>query len=159
MEKPQEKFMQLAINEAHKGIESANGGPFGVVIVKGTEVLSSAHNTVIKDNDPTHHAEVNAISLATSLVGTYDLSGCEIYSTTEPCPMCFSAVHWARIDRIIYGTSIEDVKKLGFNELTVSCGDMQKIGGSRLEIISNFMVEECEALLEYWNGLPDKMIY
>ena len=73
--------------------------------------------------------------------------------------MCFSAIHWARIDRIVYGTAIEDVKKLGFNELTVPSSEMKAIGGSKVEVVSGFMLDECKALLEYWDRLPDKKTY
>lgn len=153
------EFMSRAIEEAYSGVKSGDGGPFGVVIVKHGEVISSAHNTVLRDNDPTRHAEINAIREAAKKEGTYDLSGLEIYSTTEPCPMCFSAVHWARIDRLIYGTRIEDVKKLGFNELTIPVSRMKEEGSSEVEIEAGFMLEECEELLRFWDSLPNKVVY
>ena len=155
----EEKFMLKAIEEARSGSSAGEGGPFGVVIVKDGEVLASAHNTVLKDNDPTQHAEVKAISEASRKLGNYDLSGCDIYSTTEPCPMCFGAIHWARIGRLFYGTDIEDVKKLGFNELAIPARYMKEAGDSPLEIHSGFMREECEGLLKFWENLPDKRVY
>ncbi|MFH1665403.1 MAG: deaminase, partial [Candidatus Omnitrophota bacterium] len=91
--------------------------------------------------------------------GTYDLSGCEIYSTTEPCPMCFSAIHWARIHKLIYGTSIDDVRKLGFNELTIPAARMKREGGSPVKMEPGFMRAECEQLLKFWETLPDKKVY
>lgn len=155
------RFMSLAIDEAYKGIKSGRGegGPFGAVIVKDGRVLAAAHNTVLISNDPTRHAEINAISAAAERSGTYDLSGCVIYSTTEPCPMCFSAIHWARIGCLVYGTDIEDVKKLGFNELIIPVPVMKKTGNSSVEICPGFMRHECEELLKYWENLPDKTVY
>lgn len=155
----QERFMLMAIDEAYAGIKASEGGPFGAVVVKNGEVLSSAHNTVLGDNDPTRHAEVKAISAAAKKLGTYDLSGCEIYSTTEPCPMCFSAIHWARLDRVIYGTSIEDVKERGFNEMAIHASEMKRMGMSGVDVAGGFMKDECLALLEFWDNLPQKRIY
>ena len=151
--------MQRAIDEAYKGVNAGDGGPFGAVIVKDGEVLVSCHNTVLKDNDATHHAEINAITAVSALMGTFDLSGCEIYSTTESCPMCFSAIHWARIDRLIYGTSIPDVQKLGFNELMLPVAKIKEMAKLNMEIKSGFMLEECLELLEYWNNGENKKIY
>ncbi|MGD2279191.1 MAG: nucleoside deaminase [Candidatus Omnitrophota bacterium] len=155
----EKKFMIKAIEEARSGSSVGDGGPFGVVIAKDGEALASAHNTVLADNDPTRHAEIKAISAASRKLGNYDLSGCDIYSTTEPCPMCFGAIHWARIDRLFYGTGIEDVKKLGFNELAIPAARMKKIGSSPLEIRGGFMREECEELLRFWENLPDRRVY
>ncbi|MFC1570225.1 nucleoside deaminase [Candidatus Omnitrophota bacterium] len=156
---PNKEFMSQAIEEAYSGVKAGDGGPFGVVIVKSGEVIARAHNTVLRDNDPTRHAEINAIQEASKKKGTYDLSGLEIYSTTEPCPMCFSAVHWAKIDRLIYGTEIEDVKKLGFNELTIPAPRMKEEGASGVEIEAGFMLEECKELLRFWESLPEKTVY
>ena len=94
----EEEFMLIAIEEAYTGVRAGQGGPFGAVVVRDGEVLSAERNKVLVDNDPTQHAEVRAISLAARNLGTYDLSGCIIYSTTEPCPVFFTAIHWARID-------------------------------------------------------------
>ena len=154
-----ERFMTAAIKEAGRGMRAGHGGPFGAVIVKGGEVAAAAHNTVLSDNDPTQHAEMRAISLAARKLGNYDLSGCEMYSTTEPCPMCFAAIHWARLDRVIYGTGIEDVKKRGFNELAISAEEMKEKGRARVEIEKGFMLRECLDLLGDWDRLPSKQIY
>jgi guanine deaminase len=156
---PENRFMTLAIEEAYNGVKAGDGGPFGAVVVKGAEVLAASHNRVISGKDPTKHAEINAISLAAEKLGTYDLSGCEIYTTTEPCPMCFSAIHWARIKKIVYGTKIGDVKKLGFNELSIPACRMKEAGSSPVEIEGGFMLSECERLLEFWKGLPDRQTY
>ncbi len=156
--KPQEKYMQLAIQEARKNIMSMDGGPFGACIVKDDKVISVARNNVLR-SDATAHAEINAIRLASKQLQTYNLSGCVIYSTTEPCPMCFSAIHWSRIDMIIYGTSIQDVKKIGFNELCLSNSKMKMLGKAKMKIKSGFLLNECKILLEDWNNKDDKEIY
>ena len=117
--------MKAAIQAAEKGMRKGEGGPFGACIVKGNKILAAAHNEVLK-KDATCHAEINAIRAASRKIKNFDLSGCEIYTTTEPCPMCFAAIHWARIKRVVYGTRIGDVAKRGFNELSISSGAMKK---------------------------------
>lgn len=154
-----EELMLRAIDEARSGMKAGHGGPFGAVVARDGEVVSAAHNTVLLDNDPTKHAEMRAISAAAKKLGTYDLSGCEIYSTTEPCPMCFSAIHWARIGLVVYGTCIGDAAKRGFNELAIAARDMKSMGSSPVDISGGFMLRECSALLEEWDGLLGKKVY
>ena len=110
------KFMRQAINEAKKGIDHVHGGPFGAVVVKDGVVIAKGHNTVLKDNDPTAHGEVNAIRKATKKLKSFDLTGCEIYTTGEPCPMCLGAILWANIDKVYYGANIDDTEKIGFRD-------------------------------------------
>ena len=117
-----------------------------------------ARNEVLK-HDATCHAEINAIRKASEKIKTFDLSGCVIYSTTEPCPMCFSAAHWARISVIIYGTSILDAKKAGFNELNISNIKMKKMGGSSIKVYKDFLREECAELLDQWSKFKNKVLY
>ncbi|MFA5485131.1 MAG: nucleoside deaminase [Candidatus Pacearchaeota archaeon] len=109
--------IKQAIFEAKKGIKKKHGGPFGCIIVKDNKIISSAHNTVLKDKDPTSHAEINAIRKACKKLKTLDLSLCELYTTTYPCPMCLGAILWSRIKKIYYLTDSEDVKKIGFDDL------------------------------------------
>ncbi len=111
-----EKFMNIALKEAKNGVLKNHGGPFGAVIVKDNKIISKAHNTVIKTNDPTAHAEINAIRKASKKLNNFNLSGCEIYTTCEPCPMCLSAIIWARIDKIYYLYTREDAEKIGFDD-------------------------------------------
>ena len=152
------KFMKLAIKEARKNIKTMDGGPFGACIVKNGRILAVARNTVLK-SDATSHAEINAIRQASSKIKNFDLSGCIIYSTTEPCPMCFSAIHWAKIDMVIYGTTISDAKKIGFNELSISCRDMKNEGSSRVKLSSGVLRKECVQLLKDWGVLENKVLY
>lgn len=115
MEKNTE-YMKMAIEEARQGIFLKHGGPFGSVIVKEGIVVGRGHNRVLKNNDPTCHGEIAAIRNASENLGTYDLSGCELYTTGEPCHMCLCASLWANIDRIYYGCTIEDNGRIGFRD-------------------------------------------
>ncbi len=152
------KFMKLAIKEARKNIKTMAGGPFGACIVKNGRILSVARNTVL-NSDATSHAEINAIRKASLKTKSFDLSGSVIYSTTEPCPMCFSAIHWARIDKVIYGTNISDAKKIGFNELSISSKKMKNEGRSKVKLFSGYLKKECLSLLNDWGALENKRLY
>lgn len=114
--KKMNKFMKIAYDEATKGMLKNEGGPFGAVIVKDGKVVSKAHNRVLKSNDPTAHAEVNAIRKACKKLKTFDLSGCEIYTTCKPCPMCLGAIFWARISKVYFGATDKDAAKAGFDD-------------------------------------------
>ncbi len=145
--------MKEAIKCAKKNLKKEDGGPFGAVIVdKEGNIIARARNTVLKDKNPTAHAEINAIKKACKKLGTIDLSGCTIYSTTEPCPMCFSAIHWARIDKIVYGTRIEDAAKVGFNEMKISNEQLKKLGKLKVKIEGDYKREECLELFKQWKG-------
>ena len=151
------KFMRLAIEDGLRGIKKGDGGPFGACVVRDGKIVASARNTVLKTKDPTCHAEINAIRKASKKLGRWNLSGCVIYSTTEPCPMCFSAIHWAQMDEVIFGTGIPDVAKLGFNELLVRADFMKKSGKSKVKIKSGFMRKECLQLLCEWKRLNSEL--
>lgn len=151
--------MRLALLEALDHLAAIDGGPFGACLVRGEEVLAVAHNTVLKENNPTCHAEINAIRRASRRLGTYDLSGCVVYSTTEPCPMCFAAIHWARLGHLVYGTSITDVAALGFNELSISNEQMKALGQSQVALYPHFLEPECRELLQQWLATPGHRIY
>lgn len=152
------QFMQLAINKAKEGIEKEQS-PFGACIVKDGEVISCEHNIVWESTDITGHAEIHAVREANRKLNTIDLSGCTIYSTCEPCPMCFTAIHWARIDKIYFGARIQDAKKFGFNELTVSNEILKNHGNSKVQIEGDFMRDECVELFKYWASKTDKKTY
>ncbi|MBI4982828.1 MAG: nucleoside deaminase [Candidatus Omnitrophica bacterium] len=150
--------MELAISEAKKNLKSMHGGPFGACIVKDDKVIALAHNTVLK-NDATCHAEINAIRIASKKIKSFDLTGCIIYSTTEPCPMCFSAIHWARIDTIVFGTTIQDAQRIGFNELKISSAMLKLLGKSKVKLAKSKLLKECRQLFSGWNVLPERKIY
>jgi tRNA(Arg) A34 adenosine deaminase TadA len=150
--------MHLALREAARGMKRGEGGPFGACIVRDGIMVAAAHNRVLVSGNPTQHAEVVAIGLATRRLRTHVLKGCTIYSTTEPCPMCFSAIHWAQIDRIVFGTGIADVKRLGFNELSISNIALKRLGRSRV-VLDQVSKKECTELLRAWANLDTKTTY
>lgn len=157
--KPQKKWMVLALKNARSGMKKRAGGPFGACIVQKGKAIAVAHNTVLGSRNPVRHAEINAIHIASKKLRTHDLSDCVIYSTTEPCPMCFAAIHWARIPAVYFGTGIEDVRKRGFNELSISNLHMKKAGRSPVRVRGKFMLRACRELLEDWDLLPQKELY
>ena len=152
------KFMQLAIDKAKVGI-SQGQTPFGSCIVQEGKVIGLAHNTVWKDSDITQHAEMHAIRAACRKLRRVDISGAVIYSTCEPCPMCFSAIHWAGISRIVYGARISDAKKAGFRELAIPVRKMAAMGGCRISIAAGFMRKENLALFCIWKKRRDRKAY
>ena len=111
-----EHFMQKAIEESRSNLQGKEGGPFGAVIVRHDEIIATAHNRVLETNDPTMHAEIAAIRLATQKLGTFDLSDCELYTSCEPCPMCLSAIIWAKIKRYYYANTRKDAGEIGFDD-------------------------------------------
>lgn len=111
-----EKYMQAAIAEAEKNLLTNDGGPFGAVIVKDGKIIARGHNEVLKNNDPTCHAEIQTIRAACEALGTFDLSGCELYTSCYPCPMCLSATIWANIKKVYYGNTAKDAAEIGFRD-------------------------------------------
>jgi guanine deaminase len=110
------KWMKVAYSEAIQGMLANSGGPFGAVIIKNKKIISQAHNEVLKTNDPTSHAEINAIREASSKLDTFDLSDCILYTSCMPCPMCLGAIFWARIKTVYYGATEEDAARGGFDD-------------------------------------------
>ncbi|KAB5529411.1 hypothetical protein DKX38_019492 [Salix brachista] len=110
------KFLSRAVEEAYKGVECGDGGPFGAVVVRNDEVVMSCHNMVLKNTDPTAHAEVTAIREACKKLNRIELSECEIYASCEPCPMCFGAIHLSRLKRLVYGAEAEAAMAIGFDD-------------------------------------------
>lgn len=149
-----EYFMNIAIEEAQKGITNGEGGPFGSVIVKNGDVIGKGHNKVIAKNDPTCHGEIAAIRDACNRLGTFDLSGCEIYTTGEPCHMCLCACLWANIDKIYYGCTIKDNNDIGFRD-----DKFDQIFGGR-DKLKDYLVEcnrhECKQLFDEYKNMQHK---
>ncbi len=114
-----EAFMLKAISIGMEGMRNGMGGPFGCVIIKDGEVIGTGCNSVIKNNDPTAHAEVMAIRDACSNLKTFQLKGCEVYTTCEPCPMCMGAIYWARPDRVFFANTRNDAAQIGFDDLFI----------------------------------------
>jgi tRNA(Arg) A34 adenosine deaminase TadA len=151
-------YMKRAIELAQQNALSAHGGPFGAVIVRDGNVISEASNSVTPDNDPTAHAEVNAIRKACKNLNTFDLSGATLYTSCEPCPMCLSAAYWARVDRIVFGANREDAARAGFSddfiykELSL---DLEK----RSIPIESILEKESQEPFETWISNLDKTPY
>ena len=112
----EEKFMRNAIQLSIENVESGNGGPFGAVIVKDGKIIARGVNNVTTFNDPTAHAEVVAIREACNILNTFQLTGCEIYTSCEPCPMCLGAIYWARPDKLFYANNKEDAAAIEFDD-------------------------------------------
>lgn len=132
----QSEFMQIAIQEAREGVSNGDGGPFGTAIVRDGVLIASGHNHVLAYNDPTCHGEVDAIRKACKRLGTFDLTGCELYTTGEPCHMCLCACMWANISKIYYGCTIADNEIIGFrdNKFDQIFGGRNKLGDYMTEI-------------------------
>lgn len=111
-----QKFMRLAIKLADRNVQKSIGGPFGAVIVKNGKIIAKSGNKVTLKNDPTAHAEVSAIRIACKKLKTFDLQGCVIYTSCEPCPMCLSAIYWAHIDAVYYANTKKDAANIGFDD-------------------------------------------
>ena len=152
------RFMKLAIDEAVKGVQTGDGGPFGAVIVLSDEIVGAGHNTVLRTNDPTAHAEINAIRMATSKLQRFDLSDCVIYSSCEPCPMCFAAIHWAKIETLYYGCTKEDAEGIGFDDKQIYDAIKGKTSQVKLTM-QPLNREQCLAPFRLWASREDKVRY
>lgn len=152
------KFMKVAINEAKSGIKNGHGGPFGAVIIKNGKIVGKGHNKVVVNNDPTCHGEVDAIRDACKNLNSFDLSGCEIFSTSEPCPMCLSAILWSNLEKVYYGCTIADNDFIGFRDK-----DFYKLLKISTKNLSNKIqqidYEECMKLFEKYNKIKNKTKY
>jgi guanine deaminase len=150
--------MKIAIEEAYKGMRAGDGGPFGAVIVKDGEIISVGHNEVIKTNDPTAHAEIVALRKATSKLGRFDLSDCEIYSSCEPCPMCFAAIHWAKMKSLFYGATRYDAAAIDFDDQYIY-DVINKTATKEQVAIHPIDHDDCLGPFEEWKNKDDKVPY
>ena len=144
------KYMEIANENAKKGIEKKQGGPFGAVIVdKEGNIISNGNNKVLLNHDPTAHAEIVAIRNACEKLGTYDLNGCVLYTSCEPCPMCLSAAIWANIKKIYYGCTKEDANSIGFRDDIIY--EFLKGENKSLVDLENIDRNECIKVFEKYN--------
>ncbi len=150
------KWMKIAYNEATDGMLANDGGPFGALIVKDEKIISQAHNEVLKTNDPTAHAEINAIRKASKALETFDLSGCTIYTTCKPCPMCLGAIFWARITTVYFGATDKDAAKAGFDDKHFYEMLQEKDNGLTLKQIDG---KENAKLFDLWLKKSDREMY
>jgi guanine deaminase len=151
-------LMMLAIEKCRQGI-AAGQSPFGCAIARDDKVLSCSHNTVVLTTDITAHAEVNAIREACRAVGDIFLDGSVVATTCEPCPMCMSALHWARVETVYYGATIADADDAGFNELDLPAAKVLELGRSKVKLIPQILPEECKALFVEWKNNPQRKVY
>ncbi len=151
-------FMQMAIALSEKNVRENLGGPFGAVIVKNGQVIAASANQVVPSNDPTAHAEVSAIRLACQELNTYILSGCEIYTSCEPCPMCLAAIYWARIDKIYYANTKVDAAAIGFDDHFIYQELDKPIDKRQLPIVQ-LMRDEALSAFKLWGESGTKTDY
>ena len=144
------KFLQMAIDESRFSIEHGSS-PFGAVIVKDGKIISNAHNSVVLSNDATAHAEVNAIRMAGKVLNTYDLTGCILYSSCEPCPMCLNAAKWANIKEVYFAADRNDADQIGFRDRVFYEGGNIKV--KHLSLI------EADKVMQEWYFSKDKKPY
>ena len=150
-------FMQKAIELSIKNIHN-NGGPFGCVIVKNNKIISEGANSVTLKNDPTAHAEIVAIRNACKKLYTFDLSGCELYTSCEPCPMCLSAIYWSHIDKVYYGNSRENAAEIEFDDKFIY-DEIKKDINKRKIPLKQILKEEAIKAFKLWSKTENKTKY
>lgn len=150
--------MDAAIREAFIGMRKNDGGPFGAVIVKNNKIIARGHNMVISTNDPTAHAEVVAIRKAAAKLKRFDMSDCEIYSSCEPCPMCFGAIHWSKMKKLYYGATRADAAAIGFDDKFIY--DVIRGATKKKQVsVSNIFRKESLSPFKEWTAKQDKSRY
>ena len=158
MTEQNEKFMKRAINLAQNSIDQNTGGPFGAVIVKDGEVIGEGWNQVTSTNDPTAHAEVMAIRNACKNLDSFQLDGCVLYTSCEPCPMCLGAIYWARPKKIFYACTKKDAAKIGFDDQFIYDEIDVQIDQRKIKTIS-LLRDEALKVFESWDSKSDKVEY
>jgi len=152
------RFMQEAIALSLKSVRSGKGGPFGAVVVRDGEIIASGHNQVTSTNDPTAHAEVVAIREACKVLRSFQLTGCELYTSCEPCPMCMGAIYWARPDRVYYANTKADAAKIGFDDQFIY-DELDLLISKRQLPITQIMRDEALIAFQEWTDKADKVEY
>lgn len=150
--------MARAIALSQQGMRYDKGGPFGAVIVKNGEIIGEGHNEVTSSHDPTAHAEVVAIRRACANLNSFQLDGCELYTSCEPCPMCLGAIYWARIERMFYGNTQADAAAIGFDDQFIY-EELDREKGDRRLPMAQFMRDEANAAFQEWAGKGDRVDY
>ncbi|MFI3289616.1 MAG: nucleoside deaminase [Rikenellaceae bacterium] len=153
----EKELMRVAIELSEKNIENG-GGPFGAIIACNGEIVATGVNRVTASCDPTAHAEIAAIRAASKKLSRFDLSGCEIYSSCEPCPMCLGAIYWAHLDKLYYGNSKEDAKAINFDDSFIY--DEMALSPAERELESEVLLpDEAIRAFEIWDQIDDKIEY
>ena len=151
-------FMQAGIDLARKGMKEGKGGPFGCVIVKDNEIIGSGCNSVLDFNDPTAHAEVVAIRNACQALNNFQLTGCELYTSCEPCPMCLGAIYWARPSVVYFANSRQDASAIGFDDSMIY-DELNVPLDKRVIKTIHLKTEDALKVFEEWARNPDKTVY
>ena len=149
-------FLDEAIRQSRASMEMG-GGPFGAIIVRDGEIVGRGTNRVTLDDDPTAHAEIAAIREACAALGTFDLSGCTLYASCEPCPMCLGAIHWARLDSVVHAATRDDAAEAGFADRDLH--EAVRGGGSDLPMNGPLCRADAVAVLTAWHANPDRKTY
>ena len=150
-------FMRRAIELSVENIKN-DGGPFGAVIVKDGKIIAEGTNRVTADHDPTAHAEISAIRQAAKKLNTFDLSGCKIYTSCEPCPMCLGAIYWAHLDTIYFGNTKTDAKHIGFDDSFIY-NELELNPADRKVTMKRLLPNEAILAFEDWKNKEDKVAY
>ncbi|HLS30793.1 MAG TPA: nucleoside deaminase [Flavobacteriaceae bacterium] len=158
MTKEDQKFMRRAIEIAREGMENNSGGPFGAVVVKDGEIIAESCNQVTSTNDPTAHAEIAAIRKACEKLNTFQLEDCVIYTSCEPCPMCFGAIYWARPKAVFYGCTKEDAAEIDFDDDFIY-EELDKSIDNRNIKFHNLLREESKQVFTNWKNKTDRIDY
>ena len=153
-----EELMARAVALSHEHMLAGSGGPFGAVVARDGAIVSEGWNQVTSSNDPTAHAEMVAVRLACQALGRFDLRGCEIYTSCEPCPMCLGAIHWARLDRVYFGNDRTDAAAIGFDDEML----YRELGlplGDRATPMHRLSADHARGAFDAWAAKPDKVQY
>lgn len=154
----EKKFLERAIELSKIGMQSGKGGPFGCVIVKDGKIIGEGYNQVITTNDPTAHAEVVAIRNACKTLNSFQLTGCDVYASCEPCPMCLGAIYWARPARVIYANTKEDAAAIRFDDQFIY-DEIEKPGEARQIVFIHYPHQKAIEIFHEWERMPNKIEY
>lgn len=158
MTEEDKKFMRRAIEVSQEGMNAGNGGPFGAVVVKNGEIIAEGCNNVTSKNDPTAHAEVTAIRKACEKLGSFQLDDCILYTSCEPCPMCFGAIYWARPKKVFYACTQEDAAAIGFDDQFIY-DELDKSHENQSIKFVRILREESQTVFKNWDKKSDRIDY
>ncbi|WP_299701081.1 nucleoside deaminase [uncultured Pontibacter sp.] len=158
MTQEQENFMREAIKLSVEKMEAGFGGPFGAVVVRNGEIIARGYNNVLATNDPTAHAEVDAIRKACQALGNFQLTDCELYTSCEPCPMCLGAIYWARPRKVYYANTKTDAAEAGFDDQFIY-DELDKDAPDRFIPMVQLLREEAQEAFRRWAEKEDKKVY
>jgi len=158
LEDTKHEFMREAIRLSREKMQAGFGGPFGAVVVRHNQIIARGFNNVLSSNDPTAHAEVDAIRKACAVLQTYQLTDCELYTSCEPCPMCLGAIYWARFRQVYYGNTKQDAAAVGFDDSFIY-EQIEKPLPARAIPMEQLLPEEAIIAFQEWRRNPNKSVY